>query len=139
MATYEGSKQHKYYLKNKELILEKKRNKAAADKVKKEALQAGEDVIKQNNIPRIKSMGANIYSCVIDEVYFKNYLEMIEFLNTVVNDKFDLAGMSYSKISIDYMALDDVMFTSIAYPWKIEKTYGISLKVTINRRKKYYR
>jgi len=136
MATYEGSKQQRYYLKNKEVILEKMRNKAAANKAKKEALKAEEDVIKQNIIPKIKSMGSNIHSCVIDEVYFKNYLEMIEFLNTVVDVKYDLAGMSYLKILIDCMALDNVMFTSIAYAWNtIEKTYGISLKVTINQRK----
>jgi len=94
MITYEGSKHRKYYLKNKELILEKKRNKAVADKVKKEALKAEGDVIKRNNVPRIKRMGANIYSFVIYEVYFKNHLEMIEFLNNVVDVKYDLAGMS---------------------------------------------
>jgi len=64
-------------------------------------------------------MGSNIYSCVIDEEYFKNHLDMIESLNTVVDDKYDLAGMSYLKILIDYMALDNVTFTSIAYPWNI--------------------
>jgi len=140
MATYEGSKQQKYYLKNKELILEKKLNKAAADKAKKEALKAEENAIKQNNIPKVKRMGGNIYSCVIDEEYFKNQLEITEFLNTVLDDKYGLAGMSYLKILIDYMALDNVTFTSIAYPWNmIEKTCGISSKVTINQRRKSYR
>jgi len=109
-------------------------------KRKKEALKAEENVSIQNNIPQIKSMGGNIYSCVIDEEYFNNHLEIIEFLNTIVDDKYDLAGMSYLKILIDYMALDNVTFTSIAYQWNmIEKTYGINLKVTINQKKKYYR
>jgi len=139
-TTYEGSKQQRYYLKNKEVILEKKRNKAAADKAKKEALKAEERIIIQNDIPKIKNMGGNIYSTVINEEYFKNHLEMIAFLNNIVDVKYDLAGMSYLKILTDYMALVDVMFTSNTYPWNaIEKTYGISLKVTINQRNKYYR
>jgi len=81
-------------------------------------------------------MGVNIYNCVIDEEYFKNHLEMIAFLNNVVDVKYDLAGMSYLKILMDYMALDNIMFTSITYPCNAnEKTYGISLKVTINQGK----
>jgi len=45
MATYEGSKQQKYYLKNKDLILEKLRNKTAANKVAKEAAKIEKEII----------------------------------------------------------------------------------------------
>jgi len=56
-TTYEGSKQHKYYNKNKDEILAKKRAKTAADKAQKDAVKIMEENIKQNNILKIKSMG----------------------------------------------------------------------------------
>jgi len=69
-TTYEGSKQQKYYIKNKELILEKLRNKTVANKAAKDALKVEEENIKQNNIIRINSMGKNIYEHILDRVFY---------------------------------------------------------------------
>jgi len=72
-TTYDGSKQQKYYLKNKEIILEKKRAKAAANKAEKNALKAQEHITKMNNSLKIINMGKNIYNNIIDREYFKNH------------------------------------------------------------------
>jgi len=47
--------------------------------------------------------------------------------------------MTYLKKLIDYMALNDIQFNKRAFPWiLIENTYGLSIKININQRKKYY-
>jgi len=47
--------------------------------------------------------------------------------------------MSYLKILIDYMALDNTLFKPESYPWSIiDNTYGISLMISVNKAKRYY-
>jgi len=53
--------------------------------------------------------------------------------------KYDLGGMTYLKILVDYMAFNDIQFNKRAYPWSaIEYTFGMSIKISINQRRKYY-
>jgi len=138
-TTYEGSKQQNYYNKNKEEILAKKRAKTAADKAKKDAAKIIEENIKQINILRIKSMSKNIYEHILDRQYFTNVTNIIDHLNNQIEQQYDLGGMTYLKILIDYMALNDIQFNKRAYPWSaIEDKYGMSIKISINQRKKYY-
>jgi len=138
-TTYEGSKQQKYYNKNNELILEKLRNKTAASKAAKDALKAEEEIIKQNNIIRIKSMGKNIYEHILDRENFTKASDIIDYLNNPVEQQYDLGGMTYLKILIDYMSLSDIQFNKRAYPWSlIENTYGMSITINITQRKRYY-
>jgi len=113
-TTYEGSKQQ--YNKNKEQILEKLRNKTAASNAQKKAAKIEEENIKQNNIIRIKSMGKNIYEHILDREYFTNTSHIIDYLNNLVEQQYDLGGMTYLKILIDYMSLNDNQFNKRAYP-----------------------
>jgi len=128
---------HKYYNKNKDQLLEKVRIKTTANKAKKDAAKIMEENIKQHNILRIKSMDKNIYEHVLDREYFTNVTNTIDHLNNKVEQQYDLGGMTYLKIIIDYMALNDIQFNKTAYPWSaIEITYGMSIKISINQRKK---
>jgi len=83
-TTYEGSKHQKYYNKNKDEILAKKRTKTAADKAQKDAAKIVEENIKQNSILKIKSMGKNIYEHILYREYFTNATEIIDYLNNQV-------------------------------------------------------
>jgi len=119
--------------------LEKLKNKTAVNKAQKDAAKIMEENIKQNNILRIKSMGKNIYEHILDREYFTNENDIIDHLNNQVEQQYDLGGMTYLKILIDYMALNDFQFNKRAYPWSaIENTYGMSIKISINQRKKFY-
>jgi len=79
MATYEGSKQQRHYLKNKGIILEKIKAKTEANKVAREAAKVEEASIKQNNILKIYNMGKNIYKHILDKDYFKNTSDITDF------------------------------------------------------------
>jgi len=139
MATYEGSEQQKYYLKNKDFTLEKLRNKTAANKVAREAAKIEKEIIKQNNIIKINNMGKNIYEHILEKEYFNKTSDIIDYLNDIIEQQYYLGGMTYLKILIDYMALNDIQFNKRAYPWStIENKYGMSIKISINQRKKYY-
>jgi len=128
MATYEGSKQQKYYLKNKELILEKSRNKTAANKVAREAAKIEKEIIKITKILRINNVGKLIYEQILDKEYFKKTSDIIDFLNKIVELQYDLRGMTCLKILNDYMSLNDIQFNKRAYPWSlIKNTYGLSI------------
>jgi len=62
-------------LKNKDLILEKLRNKTAANKVAKEAAKIEEEIIKQNNIIRINNMGKIFMNiCLIKNIFKKHQI-----------------------------------------------------------------
>jgi len=60
-------------------------------------------------------------------------------LNDIVEQPYDLGGMTYLKILIDYKTLNAIQFNKRAYPWSlIENTYGMSINISISQRKKYY-
>jgi len=88
-------KEQQYYLKNKDLILEKLRNKTAANKVPKEAAKIEEENIKQNNIIRINNMGKNIYEHILEKEYFNKTSDITDYLNDIVEQQYDLSGMTY--------------------------------------------
>jgi len=84
-------------------------------------------------------MGKNIYEHILDKEYFEKTSDLIDYLNNIIEHQYDLGGMTYLKILIDYMALNGIQFNKRAYPWSaIENTYGLSIKISINQRKKYY-
>ena len=138
-STYVGSKQQKYYENNKDKILAKKHAKTEANKIAKENAKAEQAILLQKTIEKINERGTNIYATILDEDFKKDTRGVIDLLNDIIPTQYDLGGMSNLKILIDYMALNDTPFNKRAYPWNlIEKTYGLSLKVTINQRKRYY-
>jgi len=138
-STYQGSKQQKYYLNNRDVILEKKRAEAAADKVKTDALRIEEQNVRMQKSIKIVNLGKNIYKDIIDEDRFNDHYEIINYLNTVVDEKYKLGRVNYFKILIDYLAFDGTKFNQNHYPWlMISNTFNIKLNSCINKAKKYY-
>jgi len=80
-----------------------------------------------------------MYEHILDREYFTIVNDIIDYLNNQIEQQYDLGGMTYLKILVDYMALNDLQFNKRAYPWSaIENVYGMSIKISINQRKKYY-
>jgi len=71
-------------LKNKDLVLEKLRNKTAAITVAKEAAKIEEEIIKHNNIIRMNNMAKNIYEQILDKEYMRQASDTIDFLNNML-------------------------------------------------------
>ena len=140
MATYKGSKQERYYINNKESILAKKHAKTEANKIIKEEAKIKNKTILENKIARINNDGRGIYNAILGEGYIDDSDTLKDFLDDVVPVQYDLGGMSNLQILVDYIALNEKLFSSRKNPWKlIEKIYGISLKVSINQKAKYYK
>jgi len=51
--------------------------------------------------------------------YFTKASDIIDYLNNLVEQQYDLGGMTYLKILIDYMSLNDIQFNKRAYPWSL--------------------
>jgi len=113
------TKEKIYYLKNKEAILEKKKNKALADKAEKESLKLQQYELVKSKIPAINNMGVNIYETIIDDAYRKDIDEIVKLLSFKVNKKYDLGGMTHFEILSDYLAINNIKFDIRHYPWVI--------------------
>jgi len=113
------SKEKRYYLKNRDSILEKRKAKALADKVKKEADDLKAYELIKSKIPAINNIGVNIYETIIDDGYKKDYEEVTKLLSFKIDEKYELGGMTHLEILSDYLALNNKRFDIRHYPWKI--------------------
>jgi len=104
-SNYQGSKQQKYYLNNKNEINEKRRAKAAADKIEKDALKLQEQKAKMENSSRLVFFAKFIYDNVINENRFNDHHEIVTYLNTISKEEYKFGNVSYLKLIIDYLAL----------------------------------
>jgi len=89
------SKEKRYYLKNRDAILEKRKAKALVDKVKKEADELREYELVKAKIPAINRICEFIYETIIDNGYRKDYIEVTKLLSTKIDEKYELGGMTY--------------------------------------------
>jgi len=79
----------------RDAILEKRKAKALADKLKIEADELKEYELVKAKIPAINRIGENIYETIIDNGYRKDYIEVTKLLSTKIDEKYELGGMTY--------------------------------------------
>jgi len=138
-SNYQGSKKQKYYLNHKDEINEKRRVKAAADKIEKDALKLQEQKAKMENSSRLVFFTKFIYNDVIDENRFNNHHEIVNYLNTVAKEEFNFGKLSYLKLLIDYLALTNTVINQNHHLWlMITNTFNMKLNKCFKDAKKSY-
>jgi len=133
------SKEQRYYLENREAILEKRRSKAAADKLKKKDEILNEYELLKSKFPTINKIGDNIYETIIDEGYRNDSDSVTKLLSTKMDEKYELGGMTHLEILADYLALSNIVFDIRNYPWKIIKeNLNLNFSYYVKNKRLYY-
>jgi len=119
--------------------MKKKRAKAAADKVEKDALKLQQQQAKMEIAPRLVFFTKFIYNDVINENRFNIHHEIVNYLNTIAKEEYNFGNVSYLKLLIDYLALTNKVINQNHHPWlMITNTYNIKLSKCIKDAKKSY-
>jgi len=133
------TEEQRYYLKNREAILEKKKNKATADKVKKENWKLKEYELVKSKMPAINNMGFNFCETIIDEGYKNDKDGIVKILSFKVDEKYDLGGMTHLEILSDYSALNDIKLDIRQYPWSvIRDKFNYNYSSDVKDKRLYY-
>jgi len=133
------SKEQRYYLKNKEAILEKRKAKAAADKLKRQNEVLSEYELLKPKIAAINRICDNIYEAIIDEGYRNDSDAVTKLLSAKFNEKYELGGMSHLEILADYLALNNIVFEIRNYPWLIiKKNLNFNFSYYVKNKWLYY-
>jgi polynucleotide 5'-kinase involved in rRNA processing len=131
-----ASRQVKYYHENRDAINERKREKRAEERLKKEQEKLNKKKEISVDIQKLMSMGKNIFESVID---MRNDKQSItEYLNSVIEEGYTFAGWSSLQILIDYIAFNNIEINCRTYPWRIVTKLEGNLKSKIRSRKHYY-
>jgi len=138
-SNYQGSKQQNYYLNHKNEINEKRRAKAAADKIASDALKLQQQQGKMEISPRLATFTKFIYFDIMVENRFINHFEIVKYLNTIPKDEYNLGNVTYLKLLIDYLAFTYKVINQNHHPWlMITNTFNIKLNKCIKDAKKSY-
>ena len=133
------SKEKRYYLKNKDSINEKRREKAAQDKLEKDIKWSEDLQTIKDKIKKINASGESIYNSIISPTNKKYVESVVDMLKEKILPQYDLGGMTNLEILADYMALNSIPFNTRSHPWNIIRdnihpNFGMHIK----NRKTYY-
>jgi len=133
------SKEKRYYLKNRDAILEKRKAKAAADKLEKEKIKFYELEIVKSKMSAINRIGENIYETIIDDGYRKDTEAVLQILSHKIDEKCDVGGITHLEILADYLALNDIKFDIRNYPWAIIRDkFNSNFSYYVENKRVYY-
>jgi hydroxypyruvate isomerase len=126
----------KYYYANRDAINERKREKRAEERLKKEQEKLNKKKEINVDIEKLMNMGKNTFESVID---MRNDEQSItEYLNSVIEEGYTFAGWSSMQILIDYIAFNNIEINCRTYTWRIVTKLEGNLKSKIRSRKRYY-